>query len=185
MKYFLIKPGYPENYGRVDYMDSETQGKILQSYTLDNKPIEELNLDLPLRFEVTFANNDSEKTMLPFYTLNTKNALFRSDFLKSVLAAGGSGIKTLDVVIIERRNGREYHDFKFIIMEKIDIIDKTKKNYWDGLIVLKKDDALVKDIHIFYINDTSILVDEDAKNSIEQHNIRNIMYYNPEKYAGL
>jgi hypothetical protein len=185
VKYFLIKPDYPENYGRVTYLDIEVQEKILQYYTLDNKPVEELNLRLPLRFEVIFANNDGEKAMLPFYTLNTRNALIRKDFLEAVLAAGKSKIRTIDALIIERHNGREHHDFQFVILEKVDIIDKTKKNYWEGLIVLKTDDPNAKDLHIFYINDTSILVDEDAKRSIVNHNINGIIYYDPEKYAGL
>lgn len=196
MKYFVIKPDYPENYGRVNYRDLEVQGKILQNYTLDNRPIEELRLETPLGFEVVFANNSGEKTMLPFYTLNTRNALFRDDFLEAVLAAGGSAaaessaaagnskIKTLDAVIIEKHSGQEHRDFKFVIMEKIDLIDTSKKNYWEGLIVLKRDDPRVKDIHIFFINDTSILVDEDARSSIERRGI-SLVYYDPEKYAGL
>lgn len=185
MKYFLIKPDYPENYGRVTYMDMDVQETILQRYTLDNRPIAELDLRPPLRFEVIFANNDGEKTLLPFYTLNTRNALIRNDFLDALLAAGESKIKTLDAVIIEKHGGREYNGFKFVILEKVDIIDKTKKNYWEGLIVLKTGDPGVTDLHIFYINDTSILVDEDAKQSVEKRNIGGIIYYDPEKYAGL
>jgi hypothetical protein len=38
---------------------------------------------------------------------------------------------------------------------------------------------------MFYINDTAILVDEDAKKSLENHNINGIIYYDLEKYAGL
>ena len=185
MKYFLIKPDYPENYGRVNYIDLEVQEKIMQNYTLDNKPIEELCLPLPLRFEVIFANGDGEKAMLPFYTLNTRNALIRKDLLEAVLAAGGSRIKTLDAVIVERQGGHEHLNFAFVIMEIVDVIDKTKKNYWEGLIVLKKDDPGAQDVHMFYINDTSILVDEDAKGSIERRHIGGIIYYDPEKYAGL
>jgi hypothetical protein len=166
-------------------MDMEVQEKILQNHTLDSQPIETLNLQLPLQFEVIFSNNDGEKKLLPFYTLNTRTTLIRKDFLEAVLAIGESGIKVLDAIITERHSGREHADFKFITMEKIDLIDRTKKNYWEVLIVLKTGDPAVQYLHMFYINDTSILVDENAKRSIEKHNINGIIYYDPEKYAGL
>ena len=185
MKYFLIKPNHPENFGAVHYTDSAVQAEIYQRYTQDGKPAAALNLRLPLQFEVVFANNEGEKVMLPFYTLNTRNALFRKDFLEAVLAAGDSEIKTLDALIIDSHTGSHYADYQFISMEKIDIFDKTKKNYWEGLVVLKKDDHAASGLHIFYIDDTSILIDEQAKACIEKRGIPNIAYYDPEKYAGL